>query len=235
MKHALILGGTSGLGLEIARLFHADGTMPIIVGRTAKSIGESLGFEHITCDFAEENAQQIVMSGLSDIASVSYFVIAGGELLPNKETKGDAAIIDRLWRVNLMVPKRLVREFTIARRSGYQLITVASTSATIPRTNETEYAAVQAARRQWSLSFHHELTELCPGSRSFVVCPGGMDSPAWGKIGVEVKNFMSTTEVAKIVYATTKDQVEGRCQELRIERNPADGTLIVLPVVTYFG
>lgn len=189
-KRALILGGTSGLGLEIAKLFSADGVMPIVVGRTAEPVGKTCGFEYVTCDLAVPDAPQLILHEIGDLSTVAYLVVAGGELLPGKVAEQDPATIDHLWQVNLMAPKRLVRDFTVARRSGYQLVTVASTSATIPRTNETEYASVQAARRQWSLSFHHELLDLCAGSRNLVVCPGGMATEAWGKVGKEPQNFM---------------------------------------------
>lgn len=234
IKRALILGGTSGLGLEIAKLSYGDGIMPILVGRSAKPVGKTHGFEHITCDLALPDAPQLILRRMSDVSTVKYLVVAGGELLPGKVVEQDPAAIDHLWQVNLMAPKRLVRDFTAARRSGYQLVTVASTSATIPRTNETEYASVQAARRQWSLSFHHELAELCLGSRNLVVCPGGMATEAWAKVGKEPQNFMQPEQVASIIYASMTNQAEGLCQELRIERNP-DGTPNVLPLVTHFG
>jgi len=65
-KLAVVTGGTSGIGLAVARNFVENGAQVIITGRrdSGKSIAETIGAVFICCDATDENQVREMFSGI---------------------------------------------------------------------------------------------------------------------------------------------------------------------------
>ena len=237
MKRALVLGGTNkeSLGRKLALALLADGISPILVGRSAMKVSHDLeleGAEFIPADLVDLNVGEQVLGALGDCANVDLVIVAGGIFDSGPLVQCSPVKIDQLWRTNVMGPELVVRSFLAEKRGAYQLVTVASTSATKPRADEPIYAATQAARRHFALSFHGQMLGLDSGSKSLVICPGGMCTNMYQGTTMSTERFMDPSVVAMHIMAVAHQQQAGSCAELRIERNP-DGTANVLPIVNH--
>ncbi len=227
MKRALILGGTNGqsLGRKLALLMLADGITPILVGRSAAEASkdpEVAGAQFVTADLMDLDVSEQVLAQLADLSDIVSVTIAGGG--PHlRGNVGDHDLVDRrqLWRSVVEGPIELVTAFHTASQQPYHLITVASTSATLIRKDETVYATAQAARRAYALNFAYELGQR-RSSKSLLACPGGMKTGLWIGRGVDTRKFMDPSIVAGIIWRTAKEQV-ARLTELTIYRG-RDGT-----------
>ncbi len=211
MTRALILGGTGkqSLGREIALTMLTDGITPILVGRTAQDASRDptlKGCEFVTADLMDLNVAQKVLSAVGNLHSINYLVVAGG----GPHLRGNLVThpLDerrRLWRTIVEGPIEIVSRFHAGTMHPYCLITVASTSATVIRKDETIYATAQAARRSFALNFHAELSHRF-GCQNFVFCPGGMQTGLWTGSDTDTSQFMDPVNVATTIWYMVKEK-----------------------------
>lgn len=223
MSRILILGGTNkeSLGRQLALLGRAAGLVPVLVGRTAQTAAqdpELAGCEFITADLLDPQVGHQVMAGLGNAADVVMMIIAGGG--PHLRGRlGDHSLQERIQLLGSVVqgPLEVLVAFHANTSQPYHLITVASTSAVMRRTDETVYATAQTARRAIAINFNHELTQR-PGAKNLIVCPGGMKTGLW-QPSVNTTSYMDPAVVATIIWQTARTQSQSLA-ELTIKRNP---------------
>ncbi len=227
MQRALILGGTgkNSLGRALALRLIQDGITPILVGRTANIAAQDTGLkeaQYITADFMDADVSEQVMTALGEASDILYLVIAGGgPHLRGMTSSQSRAEKRRVRRTIAEGPAEIIEDFHAATRHPYHLITIASTSATQIRQDETVYATAQADRRAFALNFHYELVQRL-GSKNLIVCPGGMKTGLWAGKDIDTSRFMEPMAVAQIIWETVREQI-ATLAELTIKRNP-DGT-----------
>jgi short-subunit dehydrogenase len=179
---ALITGASSGIGLELARLFARDGYDLVLVARRREkleALGADLGQHHgirfraIAADLADPTAPAELMRQLA-AASVSVDVLVNnagfGELGAFVKTDLDTA--GRMIEVNVTALTALTRLFLpgmLTRRRG-RILNVASTAGFAPGPLMAVYYATKAYVISLSEALGEELrgtgvsvTVLCPG------------------------------------------------------------------------
>ena len=114
-KHALITGGSSGMGEEIARQMAAAGAKVTLVGRNEKRLdavaeGIGSGAFAIARDISEDRAgEEIAAAAQERHGPVSILANVAGimELGPIEETTADS--LDRQYRTNVRAPFLLTK------------------------------------------------------------------------------------------------------------------------------
>jgi short-subunit dehydrogenase len=215
-RTALITGASSGIGLELARLFARDGWNLVLVARTEARLRE-LGavFER------EHNIKAtVVAADLADAAAPSRIAAALGgqsiavEALVNNAGFGAAgAFLDQdadtqlgMVRVNVGALTHLTRLLLpemVARRRGY-VLNVASTAAFQPGPLMAVYYATKAYVLSFSEALAEELrnsgvsvTAACPGpTRTGFASTAHMESSRLFKI----RPPMDAVAVARLSY-----------------------------------
>jgi NAD(P)-dependent dehydrogenase (short-subunit alcohol dehydrogenase family) len=225
-KRSLITGGTTGIGLETARQFLAEGARVAITGKNPDTLeaalnalgGEALVFESDAANVAAQKklAEQIGEAfGTLDI----LFVNAGiAELRPLGEWDEEA--FDRSIGINLKGPFFLIQELLPYFADKASIVLMASVNAHIGMPNTSVYGATKAALASLARTLSGELVSR--GIRVNTVSPGPITTPLYGKLGlaeadlkkvaasiesqVPQKRFGEPTEVAKAVVFLASDE-----------------------------
>lgn len=225
MRHALVLGGTKGLGLSLACQSHLHGLIPIVTGRSlsGEDTRKELGPENVCSTIL---FRKLDLTDLGDIDwlklkdfNIPYFFWVAGVF--SRKSLRDLPIEDlnQMIDVHLRGPIRVLQQFHKNRVGPYHLVVVASTSSWRMRTDETIYCALKAAKAAFARNFARELVRDFPGSKVTLVNPGGLKTPNfWGVSGQDISKFMEPKEVAKIIWDEVLRQ-EAPYHEIQMMRN----------------
>lgn len=187
-KRTLITGGTSGIGLETAKQFLAEGARVIVTGVNPESIQKAkaeLGAEVLVlrADSASLAAQkelaQAVQThyGQLDIA----FLNAGVSVwAPIEEWTED--MFDRSFDINVKGPYFLIQALLPVFANPASVVLNTSINAHVGSARSSVYAATKAAFLNMSKTLSSEL--LARGIRVNAVSPGPVETPLYDKLGI---------------------------------------------------
>lgn len=187
-KNALVTGGTSGIGLETAREFLAEGARVAVTGRNPtaldaarKELGDRLLV--IASDASDASGQKRVAEtirrefGRLDILFLNAGIVEMGPL-----EGWDEAMFDRSFNTNLKGPFFLIQSLLPIFNNPASIVLMTSINAHIGMPNSSVYGATKAAL----LSFARTLSgELIPrGIRVNAISGGPIATPVYGKLGM---------------------------------------------------
>jgi len=218
-KNALFLGGTTGLGCELARLAIADHWNATVAGRLP-------GICPLVADGSAEPMRLDLEDGEGDFTSVQepFNLIAWTagvyQAGPFLDLDGDET--DRSAKIHFTGPIHVLA--TLLRRNQdcgtpCHLIVVGSTSSYIARPDESVYGALKAAKAQLARALGKELPRDLPGSKVLLACPGGMATPFWEERDRDVSAFMDPAAVARAMWRIAMAQTDPFL-EIRVLRQP---------------
>jgi short-subunit dehydrogenase len=214
-KICIVSGGTSGLGLEIAKLLLKSGKNVLVLGRnaekltTASNLLKKLKDNNITdaiqCNIGKEEDVQRLGEHLKETGySIEYLFNNAGSGLFAKAQSSTSALIDRVFEANIKGMILLTSEILKLTPEDQELtiVNIMSTSALFGRDEETIYCAAKWGARGYTEALR---TEFKGKKRNIIaVYPGGMKTDFWKVPGQnrDISNFMDPAEVAgKIVNA----------------------------------
>lgn len=187
-KRALITGGTSGIGLETARRFIAEGARVAVTGINQTRIEEvrrEFGDNALVleADSADIGSQQAVATAIGEAFGQldAVFVNAGlGEFRPMG--MWDEAGFDRSLAINLKGPFFLIQALLPLFANPASIVLNGSINAHIGMPNSSVYAATKAGLITLSKTLSGEL--IGRGIRANVISPGPIETPFYGKLGL---------------------------------------------------
>ncbi|HWU00845.1 MAG TPA: SDR family oxidoreductase [Terriglobales bacterium] len=220
-KRALITGGTSGIGLETARQFIAEGARVAVTGSSAKSIAEArhvLGKDVliIQSDAGDVAAQKQVAEQVKQAFGGLdvLFVNAGiGDFKPVEAW--DEVSFDRSFAINVKGPYFLIQALLPLFANPASIVLNTSINAHIGMPMSSIYAATKGALQTLIRTLSGEL--IGRGIRVNAVSPGPIATPLHGKIGMDeagIKQLVAqipagrrgdASEVAKTVIFFASD------------------------------
>ena len=104
-KQAVILGGTSGIGLAVAQNFISTGANTLITGRRSEGqqIAENIGAEYWRCDITDEEDVQSAFSAIEEkMGKIDILVINAGIAADEESIEAlDSETMDAMVDVNL--------------------------------------------------------------------------------------------------------------------------------------
>ena len=176
-KTAIILGGTSGLGLAIAKQLNEYGWITAIIGRTfPETMLGTDRFHFYACDLTDEASvirtiQQLEQAHARPDAffwTAAMFAVGKVDSLPIRTAK-------QIINVNFLNARPLVKSvWSWFQRSGkpFHFGAVSSTSASRVRSDQADYAASKALQSQFVRCLGAENEN--PRGRVGLYAPGGM-------------------------------------------------------------
>ena len=190
-KHALITGGTSGIGLETARQFIAEGARVAITGRSVEGLnkaGRELGDEVLTVrsaagDIADQQALADRLGAAWPKLDILY--INAGDETHRPLADWNEATFDALMATNLKGPFFLIRALLPLFADPASIIVCGSVSAHIGLPQSSAYAASKAGLLSLARTLSGELKGR--GIRVNGLSPGPTDTPALSKLGLEAQ------------------------------------------------
>ena len=197
-KRALITGGTSGIGLETARQFLAEGARVAITGSSEASIAAArreLGDNVLILrsnagDVAEQPAlAKAIGEAFGGLDAV--FINAGvAELRPVEQW--DEAAFDRAMAINLKGPYFLLQALLPLLANPSSVVLNTSVNAHIGMPTSSVYAASKAGLISLARTLSGEL--IGRGIRVNAVSPGPISTPLYGKLGLSAEDLQKTAE-----------------------------------------
>ncbi len=187
-KRTLITGGTSGIGLETAKQFLAEGARVIVTGVNPETIEKAkaeLGSEVtvLIADSTNVAAQKKLAEtiqkqyGQLDVA----FLNAGVSVWRPIEDFDEAAF-DRSFAINVKGPYFLVQALLPVFANPASIVLNTSINAHIGAARSSVYAATKAAFLSFARTLSGEL--LSRGIRVNAVSPGPVETPLYDKLGI---------------------------------------------------
>ena len=187
-KYALITGGTSGIGLETARQFIAEGATVAITGRSQSALdaaGQALaGKALLLLSDAGDIPQQL------DLAQrlgqrwprLDVLYINAGDVTHRPLQEWDEQSYQRLMDINLKGPFFLIQALLPLLANPSSVILCGSVSAHIGLPQSSAYAASKAGLLSLARTLSGELHAR--GIRVNGLSPGPTETPALGKLGL---------------------------------------------------
>jgi NAD(P)-dependent dehydrogenase (short-subunit alcohol dehydrogenase family) len=225
-KRALITGGTTGIGLETARRFIAEGARVVITGTNPTTLEAARGeLGQDTLVLSSDAASPAEQKTLADSVQRHFgqldilFVNAGiVQLKPIEQWTEDS--FDRSFAVNVKGPFFLIQALLPVFAPKASIVLNGSVNAHIGMPSSSVYAATKAALISFVRTLSGEL--IARGIRVNAVSPGPISTPLYGKLGfsetdlkqvaasiqgqVPAGRFGTATEVADAVLFFASDE-----------------------------
>jgi NAD(P)-dependent dehydrogenase (short-subunit alcohol dehydrogenase family) len=221
MTSALVTGGSSGIGLAIARALHGEGYGLTLAARKVERLeaaGAELGAQTLSVDVRDEDACSALVA-----AHVERF--GGLDVLVNSAGVGIGGTIGDLttkaWDlqqdVNLRGTFLMTREALPHLRSakGY-VVNLASIAGTIPTPGLAGYGASKAGVIALTRSLLREEAES--GVRATALCPGFVDTPMTTWTGLEADEMIRPEDCAELVLSLLRLSPAARVPVIVVER-----------------
>ncbi|BEO22706.1 SDR family oxidoreductase [Serratia marcescens] len=187
-KYALITGGTSGIGLETARQFIAEGATVAITGRSQSALdaaGQALAGKALLLlsDAGDIPQQRDLAQRLGQRwPRLDVLYINAGDVTHRPLQEWDEQSYQRLMDINLKGPFFLIQALLPLLANPSSVILCGSVSAHIGLPQSSAYAASKAGLLSLARTLSGELHAR--GIRVNGLSPGPTETPALGKLGL---------------------------------------------------
>jgi NAD(P)-dependent dehydrogenase (short-subunit alcohol dehydrogenase family) len=220
-RAALITGGSSGIGLAIARMLRDEGFGLTLVSRRREKIeaaAEELGAHAIAADVADSDAA-------ADAVAQHRERFGRLDVLVNSAGVGIAGTIEQLpaKHFDLQVGVNLRGLFLVTqaavpllRESRGLVVNLASIAGTLPTPGLATYGATKAAVISLTKSLNEELD--ADGVRAIAICPGFVDTPMAEWSGIAPDEMIQPEDCAEVVRMCLRLSPHARIPQVVIER-----------------
>ena len=220
-RAALVTGGSSGIGLAIARMLRDEGYALTLVSRRAEKVqaaAEELGAFAVAADVGDaEECVRVVAEHLSHHGRLDMLVNSAGigiggnvETLPVKH-------FDLQVGVNLRGLFAVTQAaIPLLRLSHGWIVNLASIAGTLPTPGLATYGATKAAVIALTRSLNEELD--ADGIRAVAICPGFVDTPMAEWSGLESDEMIRPEDCAEVVRMLLRLSPRARVPQVVIER-----------------
>jgi len=221
MPSALVTGGSSGIGLAIARMLHEEGYGLTLAARGVERLegsSRSLGATAVAVDVRDdEECARLVAAHLDAHGGMDVLVNSAGVGIAGRI--GDTATkqFDLQQAVNLRGAFLVTREALPALRAsrGY-VVNLASIAGTIPTPGLATYGAAKAALISLTRSLVREENDT--GVRATAICPAFVDTPMTTWTGLEGAAMIQPEDCAEIVRSLLRLSPAARVPVVVVER-----------------
>jgi NAD(P)-dependent dehydrogenase (short-subunit alcohol dehydrogenase family) len=201
-KRVVIIGGSSGIGLETARLALAEGAFVTIAGRSAERLRQAVEdvgnsakgsttkapsdrLKAVVADLAEESTIRSLFAGET---RVDHVFVPAGELRPDGACvlKSDLGSLGSVLEVRLLGVARVVRQAK-PKMEGGSITLMSGLYSTRPAPGGAMAAAAVAAVEGMTRALALDLAPI----RVNAVAPGLIDTPLWDAFGAQREAIMA--------------------------------------------
>jgi len=195
-KTVLVTGGTSGIGLATAQAYAGEGARVVVTGRDPDGLAQArgvLGADALVFanDAADPTAATALVGQLvaANLRLDAVFINAGAARFADFAS-ATASLWDQLFDVNVKGPYFQLQALLPVLNRGASIVLNGSINAHIGMPNASIYAASKAALISLAKNLSAEL--LPRGIRVNVVSPGPIQTPLYGKLGLDAHALDAT-------------------------------------------
>jgi NAD(P)-dependent dehydrogenase (short-subunit alcohol dehydrogenase family) len=221
VQSALVTGGSSGIGLAIARMLREEGYALTLAARKLErleSAGRELDALTVAADVTkEEDCLRLVAEHAERHDGLNVLVNSAGVGIAGRIGDLSTKHWDLQQNVNLRGAFLVTREaLPLLRRSRGYVINLASIAGTIPTPGLAGYGASKAALIALSRSLIRE--EADNGVRVTALCPGFVDTPMAAWTGLPGDELIRPEDCAELVRALLRLGPAARVPVIVVER-----------------
>jgi short-subunit dehydrogenase len=218
---ALITGGSSGIGLALARALREDGYELTLVARRPEPLEEAaqeLDALAVPANLGDPDECVRVIAAHADRHGgmdvlVNCAGIGIGGSFADQDTKRIALQVD----VNLQATLVVTREsLPLLRASRGRIVTLASIAGTLPTPGLSVYGATKAALIAWTSSLNREEEEN--GVRATAISPGFVATRMTEWTGLSDEDQISPDDIVTLVRAVLALGPMARVPNIVVER-----------------
>ena len=225
-KRTLITGGTTGIGLETAKQFLAEGARVAITGTHPETLAQAqieLGHEVLVLktdagSVPDQKALAAVLKEKFGRVDAVFLNAGVAEFRPIEAF--DESAFDRMLAINLKGPFFLVQSLLPILENPASIVLNTSINARMGVASSSVYAASKAGLISMARTLSGEL--ISRGIRINAISPGPISTPIYGKLGlrpdqlqgvashlmsqIPVGRFGKAVEIAKAVVFFASDE-----------------------------
>jgi len=221
MQSALVTGGSSGIGLAIARMLRDEGFDLTIASRRPEKIeaaGAEVGAHAVAADLSkEDDCVRVVADHVARFGGLDLLVNSAGLGIAGTVETLQTKHIDLQLGVNLRGLLLVTREaIQHLKRSRGWIVNLASIAGTAPTPGLTVYGATKAAVIALTRSQNAELDDA--GVRAIAICPGFVDTPMAEWAGLQGDEMIQPEDCAEIVRMCLRLSPRARIPQVVVER-----------------
>ncbi|HEX5449154.1 MAG TPA: SDR family oxidoreductase [Gaiellaceae bacterium] len=221
MPSALVTGGSSGIGLAIARMLRDEGYDLTLASRTKDKIeaaAEELGAQAVAANMAdEEDCIRVVATHRERFGGMDVLVNSAGIGIADSAEHLNAKHIDLMLGVNLRGLLLVTREsLPLLKQSRGWIVNLASIAGTEPTPMLLVYGATKAAVIAATKTLNAELD--ADGVRAIALCPGFVDTPMAEWSGIPGAEMIQPEDCAEVVRMCIRLTPHARIPQVIIER-----------------
>lgn len=212
-KVALITGGSSGIGLEIAKALAQEGVNIAITGRNFDKLESAIttldqydiDTTAIVCD--NKNAEDIkscVAHVLETFERIDILVNNAGVMKNAPFLETSEALLDELIQTNVYGPFRFMQEVApiMIKQGQGDIVNMSSMSAVNANGNSSAYSATKFALSGMSDSF---MREMRPHNiRTFLIHPSAVLTDLIGETSLEPDTMTHPEDIAEVIVSQLK-------------------------------
>jgi NAD(P)-dependent dehydrogenase (short-subunit alcohol dehydrogenase family) len=228
MPSALVTGGSSGIGLAIARMLRDEGYAITLASRTAEKVeaaAAELDATAIAADVSKpEDCTRVVEEHVSREGGLDVLVNSAGVGIAARVEDAQLKHIDRQLAINLR-GLVLVTQAAIPhlRETKGWIVNLASIAGTQPVPILPIYAASKAAVISVTHSLNADLDD--DGVRAIAICPGFVDTPMADYSGLPRDEMIEPEDCAEVVRMCLRLSPRARVPQVVIERVGSSGKI----------
>ena len=221
MPSALITGGSSGIGLAIARMLRDEGFELTLASRTKQKVeaaAAEIGAQAVAADLGkEEDCIRAVAEHKKHFGGMDVLVNSAGIGIAGTVESVQTKHIDLQLGINLRGLLLVTREaIPLLKASRGWIVNLASIAGTTATPGLTVYGATKAAVIAVTRSQNAELD--ADGVRSIALCPGFVDTPMAEWSGLSSEEMIQPEDCAEIVRMCLRLSPHARIQQVVVER-----------------
>jgi NAD(P)-dependent dehydrogenase (short-subunit alcohol dehydrogenase family) len=220
-RSALVTGGSSGIGLAIARMLRDEGFALTLVSRRAEKVqaaAEELGAAAVAADVGDaDECVRVVAEHRERFGRLDMLVNSAGIGIAGRVEDLPAKHFDLQVGVNLrglfLVTQAAI---PLLRESHGWIVNLASIAGTLPTPALATYGATKAAVISLTRSLNEELDG--DGVRAVALCPGFVDTPMAQWSGIASEEMIKPEDCAEVVRMLLRLSPHARVPQVVIER-----------------
>src|SRR5204862_3716902 len=220
-ESALVTGGSSGIGLAIARMLRDEGFELTLVSRRPERIeaaAAELGAAAIAADVSEaDECERIVAEHRERFGRLDVLVNSAGVGIGGRIEELSTKHWDLQLDVNLRGAFLVTRAaLPLLKESRGLVVNIASIAGTMPAPGLAAYGASKAALISLTRSLNAELD--ADGVRSTAICPAFVDTAMAEWSGLKSEEMIQPGDCAEIVRTLLRLSPRARIPQIVIER-----------------
>jgi NAD(P)-dependent dehydrogenase (short-subunit alcohol dehydrogenase family) len=221
MPSALVTGGSSGIGLAIARMLRDEGFDLTIASRTAAKIeaaAQEIGAHAVTADVGkEDDCIRVVAEHRERFGGMDVLVNSAGIGIAGTVESLTTKHVDLQLNINLRGLLLVSREaIPLLKETKGWIVNLASIAGTTPTPGLTVYGATKAAVIALTRSQNAELDG--DGVRAIAICPGFVDTAMAAWSGLAADEMIQPEDCAEIVRMCLRLSPRARIPQVVVER-----------------